>query len=220
MLCSTDEEKEQYMSDITTVIFDVGGVLIRTEDWGPRRALERRLGLAAGAAEELVFGDPAGRQAQLGEISSAELWAWIRRELDLDEASWVAFEEGFWGGDRLDAALVDYIRALRPAFRTAILSNWRDDLPQVLTAQYPMADAFDEVIYSAAEGVMKPDAAIFEAALARLGVPAGQAIFIDDFAHNVAGARAVGLHAIHYTPGLDVPAALAEFGVVTQQQAG
>ncbi|MEZ4831384.1 MAG: hypothetical protein R2873_05145 [Caldilineaceae bacterium] len=40
---------------IKAVIFDVGGVLIRTEDPSPRRRLEDRLGLAPGQAEFIVF---------------------------------------------------------------------------------------------------------------------------------------------------------------------
>jgi FMN phosphatase YigB (HAD superfamily) len=32
----------------------------------------------------------------------------------------------------------------------------------------------------------------------RLGVAPGEAVFVDDFAHNVEGARLAGLHAIHF----------------------
>lgn len=88
-----------------------------------------------------------------------------------------------------------------------------DDLNEVVTSRYPMADAFDLIVGSAYEGIMKPDARIFERTLVRLGRQPAEAIFVDDFMHNVEGARAVGMHAIHYTPDLDLAAALAEFGV-------
>jgi HAD superfamily hydrolase (TIGR01509 family) len=109
---------------------------------------------------------------------------------------------------------VALIRSLRPRYQTALLSNFMDELHEVVTVRYPMADAFDLIVGSCYEGIMKPEAAIYERILNRLGRQPAEAVFIDDAPHNVAGARAVGMHAIHYTPGLDVAKALAALGVV------
>ncbi|MEZ4614248.1 MAG: HAD family phosphatase [Caldilineaceae bacterium] len=200
---------------IKAVIFDMGGVLVRTEDPRPRAEAERRLGLAPGEAERLVMNSPAGREAQHGVITTDELWMWVQQELGLDEAALAAFRHDFWAGDRLDQALVDFIRTLKATYQTALLSNFMDELQEIVTTRYPMADAFDLVVGSCYEGIMKPDAAIFERILARLGRRPEEAVFIDDFAHNIDGARAVGMHTIHYTPGLDVARALAALGVVS-----
>jgi HAD superfamily hydrolase (TIGR01509 family) len=56
---------------------------------------------------------------------------------------------------------------------------------------------FDSVTISAEEGVMKPDARIFCVALARAGARPAEAIFVDDFAANVEGARGRGMYAGH-----------------------
>lgn len=200
---------------IKTVIFDVGGVLIRTMDRTMRQGLEKRLGLSQGQADELVFGGKMGTAAQLGKISSGELWTWLGKELGLDETGVIRFREEFFGGDHLDTALVDFIRSLHTAgYQTAIISNAMDDLNHVVTDLYPMADAFDLIVGSAYEGIMKPDAAIFELTLERLGKQPEQTIFVDDFAHNIEGAGAVGIHGVHFTPGIDVKAAFAAYGVV------
>ena len=53
---------------IKAIIFDVGGVLVRTEDHAPRRKLEERLGLAPGEAERLVYNSDMGRAAQRGDV--------------------------------------------------------------------------------------------------------------------------------------------------------
>ncbi|MCC6169674.1 MAG: HAD family phosphatase [Caldilineaceae bacterium] len=201
------------MMTIQAVIFDVGGVLIRTEDRTPRAALEARWGLAPSASEQLVFNGPMGLQAQRGAISAQALWAWLQAELNLDDQGLADFRQAFFAGDRLDMALVAYIRRLRPRYQTAIISNAMDDLLEVVTYRYPMADAFDLIVGSAQTQVMKPDPAIFHYTLERLGRAPHEAVFIDDFAHNVEGARAVGMAAIHYTPGLDLAAALARLGV-------
>ena len=198
---------------ISAVIFDVGGVLVRTEDAGRRRMIEQRLGLQAGEAEELVFNQEMGRAAQLGQITTEQLWNWLKNHLQLDDAGLIEFRREFYGGDRLDTALVDYIRSLRPGYQTAIISNASDNLLDTLTSTYPIVDAFDLVVGSAYEGVMKPDAIIFERTLDRLGRQPGETVFIDDFSHNVEGARAVGMNAIHYRPGTDLMMVLASLGV-------
>lgn len=198
---------------IKAVIWDVGGVLVRTEDRNPRQALEIRLGLQRGEAEYLVYNSEIGQQAQRGEITAAALWRWIQERFHLDEREVEAFRQEFWGGDRLNAPLLNLIKGLRPHYQTAIISNAMDDLLHTLTVTYPIADAFDLIVGSAYEGVMKPAPEIFLRTLKRLNRQPAEAIFIDDFAHNVDGARAVGMAAIHYTPGLNVAAALAEHGI-------
>ena len=78
-----------------------------------------------------------------------------------------------------------------------------------------IANAFDVVVISSCEGLMKPDPAIYQLTLERLGVAAEEAVFVDDFRENVAAAQQVGLHATRFrglTPlrqwlrGLGVPA--------------
>lgn len=199
---------------IKAVIFDVGGVLVRTEDRAPRRALEVRLGLQPGEAETLVYNSAKGQQAQRGEITAQELWRWIQTRFCFDDAAVAAFRREFWGGDRLNASLLTLVQSLRPRYQMAIISNAMDDLLLTLTDVYPMADDFDLIVGSAYERVMKPAPEIFLRTLARLDREPAEAIFIDDFAHNVAGARAVGMAAIHYTPDLDIAATLAKYGVV------
>ena len=204
---------QKRMTQIKAVIFDVGGVLVRTEDRTPRRRLEEQYGLQPGEAEFLVYNSESGRQAQRGEISAAALWRSIQARFGLDDAALADFRRQFWGGDRLNAPLLALVRALRPRYQTAIISNAMDDLLPTLTHAYPMADAFDLIVGSAEERVMKPDALIFERTLARLGRQPQEAVFVDDFAHNIAAAQALGLHTIHFQPSTNVPAELAQLGV-------
>ena len=55
---------------------------------------------------------------------------------------------------------------------------------------------FDHIAISAELGVMKPDAAAYEAILGMLALPASACVFIDDLPANVAAAQGVG-HARH-----------------------
>ncbi len=55
-----------------------------------------------------------------------------------------------------------------------------------------MADHVNEFVLSFEVGAVKPDAAIFETALSRLGVEAAHAVMIGDSDEADGGARAVG----------------------------
>ncbi len=199
---------------IKAIIFDVGGVLLRTEDRRPRQQIEARLRLAAGQAEHIVFNSEMGQKAQHGEITTAQLWAWVQEFLRLDDREIAQFRQEFWAGDVMDYALVDFVRTLRPRYQTAIISNAMDNLKAMLGDEYPIADAFDLIVGSAYEKIMKPAPEIFQRTLERLGRQPSEAVFIDDFMHNVVGARALGMHAVHFQPGIDLLAEFKTLGVV------
>jgi epoxide hydrolase-like predicted phosphatase len=205
---------------IKVIIFDVGGVLIRTEDYQPRRAWEKKLGLAEWESEQIVFNSEMGQKAQQGAITDEALWQWVGQRLSLTSTDLAAFRSGFWSGDVLDTGLVDFIRRLRPAYQTAIISNATDALHNSLTQQHKIADAFDLIVGSASEKVMKPDPEIYKRTLQRLGQQPQAAVFIDDFAHNIAAAQALGWHTIHFRPGTNVPAELAKLGVIPPEKSG
>lgn len=182
---------------IQAVIWDVGGVIARTEDLAPRDQLAKELGVTRQRLNDLFFGEPQGTRAQKGEISVSELMEFIRRELNLAPGTYPDLQERFFGGDRVDYALVDYIRNLRSGSKTGIISNAWGQLPELLTS-WGILDAFDVVVGSGDEGVMKPDPRIYHLALERLAIQAAQAVFVDDFIENIHAARNLGMHGIHF----------------------
>jgi epoxide hydrolase-like predicted phosphatase len=183
---------------IKAVIWDLGGVLLRTEDNAPRNALAERLGKTRIELENLVFSGDSGDRAQLGEISVDQHWENLRRQLELDAEGIAEFQREFWGGDRLDWELVSYVHSLRGRYKTGLLSNAFSDLRHVITSVWGFSDAFDAMIISAEVHLVKPDPRIYHLALEQLGARPQEAVFIDDWAPNVAGARQVELHAIHF----------------------
>ena len=198
---------------IKAIIFDIGGVLIRTHDRSHRNNLEDRLGLPRGESEILVFNGEMGRKAQHGEISSAELYGWIQTHLKLDDAGIAQFKYEFWAGDQLDVDLVNYIRQLRKKYTVCVISNFMDELPHMLKTDFPAADAFHFTVVSAHVGVMKPNPFIFEYTLKLLNLQPEETVFIDDFQHNIDGCKAVGMHGILFKPNIDLKVSLEEIGV-------
>ncbi len=184
---------------IPTVIFDLGGVLVRTEDRAPRTQLAEHFGMTYEDLDNLVFGSPTAQQATLGRISAQSHWEAVARQLDwpLDELD--ALQRAFWGGDAVDETLVDFLRSLRGGrFRTALLSNAWDDLRHALEQEWCISDAFDHIFISAELGLAKPDPAIYAEIQRRLDVSPKALIFVDDFVRNVEAARAAGWAAVHF----------------------
>jgi putative hydrolase of the HAD superfamily len=64
-------------------------------------------------------------------------------------------------------------------------------------ASYDLPGNFDVVVLSADHGIRKPDPAIFELTLDRLGVPATSCVFADDTEANLLPAHEMGMTVIH-----------------------
>jgi len=182
---------------IRAVYFDLGGVIVRTEYQAPRQHLAERLGIEYEELVRLVFESDASRQASLGSISEDSLWTQITSSLNLPESETASIREAFFAGDVIDHALLGFMRSLHRDHKVGLISNaWSGLRAWIMSRRFE--DAFDSMIISAEVGVMKPDARIYQLALATLGVSASESVFIDDFPENVAGAREIGMHAIHF----------------------
>lgn len=186
---------------IKALITDYGGVLMRTRTDRSRRDLERRLELPPHTLEQRVFAGDLSQRAQRGEIEEAVFWHELERDLDLprfglDRAE---FRRRFFAEDFLDEELVALIRGVRPAWKTGLISNAWSGLREILHTIVPIHDAFDMLVISAEEKVIKPDPRIYRTALDRLGIQPPEAIFLDDVIDNIHAANALGLIGIHFT---------------------
>jgi len=112
--------------------------------------------------------------------------------------------------------MVAAIRAIRAAgLRTAALTNnWADaDGATHVSGESPLAlqlaSLFDTIVESAREGLRKPDPRIYELTCERIGVTAGEAVFLDDLGSNLKPARALGMTTIKVEDPTDAVAELA-----------
>jgi len=121
-----------------------------------------------------------------------------------------------FAGMAVDAGMVRLLRRARAAgVRTALLSNsWANEYPWQL-----IDELCDVVVISSAVGLRKPDVAIFELVLERLGVPPAAAIFVDDAVPNVRGARSAGMSAIVHRDAATTHRELVASGLVLSDPA-
>jgi putative hydrolase of the HAD superfamily len=183
---------------VKAVIWDCGGVIIRTEDDRSRREWERRLGLAHYELDRIVMASESWIQAQCGDITEDQYWSDIQHQLGLDERSLRSLRDDFYAGDRANAVVTDVIRRLRSHYKQAILSNAPLSLHADLRDRFQIAGLFHVIVASAVIGVMKPDPRAYEAALEGLSLRADETVFIDDLLPNIDAARRLGMHVIHF----------------------
>ena len=195
-------------SGIKAVIFDYGGVLARTVDPEPRAAWERDLGLAPGALTATVHDQRLWVAAQNGSIQSDAHWQAVGEALGLSISQLGELRASFYAGDILNRELLARIDRLRKqGMALGLLSNFSTDLRGMLEAQ-DLLRRFDHIAISAEIGVMKPDAAAYEAILGMLALPASACVFIDDLPANVVAAQALGMHGIMFEDTASCLAAL------------
>lgn len=184
--------------NIRAVIFDLGGVLLRTENPQPRLDLAKRYGLTRNDLEKLVFGSDASLQAEIGAVSPQAVWNHVSKTLRIADDEIPAFKEAFWAGDRLDEDLLQFVNSLRGSYRTVLLSNAWADMRKNVAQRFGKLDAFEMQIFSAEVGVRKPAPEIFQLVLDLLGADPEEAVFVDDFIENIQAARKLGLRAIQF----------------------
>jgi len=204
----TDQKK------IPAIIFDVGGVLV---DWKREYLYEK-----------MFAGDEAGMKYFLDEVCSLE-WNAIMDtgypyakaiEERVEQypayekyirAYWTRWEEMITGV--FDGSITILSSLREQGYTLAVLSNWSSETHARVYRQFEFLHWFDEVVISAQVGLIKPDPAIFDLLLGRLGRQAGECIFIDDTLTNVQAAQAHGLQAIHFASPEQLRTELAERGV-------
>lgn len=181
---------------IRAVIFDIGGVLLRTEDRKHHQKWEARLGLPERGLVKAVLMNEISERASLGQASLAEVWQHIGARFQLNEEQLRELERDFAAAHVLNQELLAFIRTLRPCYRTGLLSNAWPDTRELYNQKYRFCDEFDELIFSAEEGMGKPDPRIYTLTIQRLDVQPQEAIFVDDWGPNVEGARIFGMQGV------------------------
>ena len=198
----------------TTVVFDLGGVLI---DWNPRY-LYRRL-LPADEVEPFLdevdfmawnhLQDSGGRWTEAVD-SHAEQHPTRRHLL---AAYPDRFPESMNGPIRGTVEILHQLDA--EGVRLLALTNWSAELFPHALRTFDFLQVFQDILVSGVEGVAKPDPAVFALLLDRYGLDAAATAFIDDSPTNVAAAAAAGLQALHFRDPGRLRAELSQLGLLT-----
>lgn len=181
---------------IRAIVFDIGGVLEITPDLGLVEHWEQRLQLKAGEIEKRM--SPLWEAGALGTSTLEDVERGLHEQIGMDQEQREAFLRDLWREylGQPNSELIDYFRALRPRYRTALLSNSFVGAREKEQERYQFAELVDLIIYSHEVGLLKPDPRIYRLTWERLGVQPEEMIFLDDNEPAIEAAKRLGIHAI------------------------
>jgi len=190
-------------TQFTTIIFDLGGVLI---DWDPRYVYRRIFDTEETIEwffEEICTNEwnekqDAGRSLQEATEELVSKYPEYEKEIKAYYDRW----EEMLGGPIHET--VEIFRSLKETkkYRIYALTNWSAETFPVALQRYDFLHWFDGIIMSGEEKTRKPFPEIYQLLLDRFNVDSSEAVFIDDSLRNIKGAEAMGIAGIHFqSPG-------------------
>jgi len=199
---------------ITTLIFDFGGVLI---DWNPRNLYRR------------YFDQPQAMEQFLAEVNFsewnllqdkgrpftegvAELSTQFPQYAHLIRAYHEHWEQSI--GEPITAT-IEIVQRLKQAGRSVYgLSNWSSETFPIIRQKYDFFDILDGYLLSGDVNLVKPDPAIYQHLLDKIGRSAQECVFIDDSLINIEAARRLGFACIHYRSPEHLEGELKQLGIL------
>lgn len=181
------------------IVFDLGGVLI---DWNPRYLYKKVFSteeemewfLANVCTPQWNTQQDAGRPFEEGiELLKAK-YPEYTFAIEFYRSRWEEMLGGAIEGS------VDILRKLKTrGYRVYALSNWSMETFPVAQKKYGFFNAFDGMVISGEEKLVKPDPQIYTRLLEKYNLRASNCVFIDDNAANISKAADLGFETILFT---------------------
>src|SRR5690349_119221 len=202
------------MSNINTIIFDLGGVLI---DWNPDYVYrtifpneeDMRWFYQNICTSDWNEEQDAGRP--LSEATEILVEKFPDHEHNI-RAYYGRWEEMLRGP--IDET-VEILRTLKnnPDYKLYALTNWSAETFPVALKRYDFLHWFDGRLVSGEEKTRKPYKEIYELLIKRFNIDPAKSIYTDDNVRNLAPAKELGIHTIHFRSPQQFKQELQQAGV-------
>ena len=184
---------------ITTIFFDLFGVLLGIDQSVVVQYLSKLTGLPYLDTREIAMGEPLMR-LERSEINFTQYVAELRAALPNGNR----IEDGplrdIWMNSRVgEMPAVSLLEKLQSDYGVWIISNTTESHIKSLQLQFAFFDLISGIITSERAGAHKPNQKIFQFALSETNTNAAASIFIDDSHANVKSAESMGFASHHYT---------------------
>ena len=184
--------------NITTIIFDLGGVLI---DWNPEYVY---LDVFKGDRKKMTWFFDTICTSDWNENqdagyplaqATADRIALFPEHEDLIRLFYGRWEE-MLGGEI--SGTLKILKKLIPNYKVVALTNWSNETFPIALDRFEFLHWFDDIVVSGKEKTRKPFKQIYDIALERFDTKPENAVFIDDNLRNIEAANTLGIHGIHY----------------------
>jgi glucose-1-phosphatase len=199
---------------MTTIIFDLGGVLVRHDnDLLYDRLAARCAGPAA--ARPQIAASLHDERIGTGEVGVDALYARLQAEQGFKD-SYSDFL-GLWSSHfSEEPGMEPVVRAIAERHRTVLFSNTNAPHIDHIKENYPVYGHLHAAYLSYQLGLVKPHAVSYRRVLELEGREPQDCIFIDDRAENTAAAAALGIKTVTFTGRDAFLAEMAGHGVAIE----
>jgi HAD superfamily hydrolase (TIGR01509 family) len=212
---------------IRAIIFDYGEVLNapvdRQKQLARRAEAAARLGLKPEELWSYLFDSEVSKRWMTGELTWEAFWAETLAPHGITDPDEIhAFSRRVLPvTKRLNPEMVRLVDKLKRQYTLGVISNasyTEAEMSKMFYNDFELPDdTFDVVVTSTSAGAVKPQLAIYQRALSRMGVKAAETIFTDDMPQFTAAAAALGMHSHTFTTPARFREFLASFGIETDE---
>ena len=179
------------------VIFDVGGVMVDVESDRLVHQVAQLLGRPFEEVQQAIYHEKLLLPFELGRISPPAYYEGLKKRLKL-RWTYERFVRAWNDIFRENADVTEILQRLRKRHRLIALTNTNLLHLDYIKASFPALSVLEDWVASCDVGLRKPDPEFYRLALARSGVRASQAVYVDDRPELVEAGRGVGLTAIRF----------------------
>lgn len=201
------------MRNITSVVFDLGGVLI---DWNPRHLYrkvfdseeEMEWFLSNICTYEWNVKQDGGRPFRDAIAELTALYPGYSDKIVMYFDRW---------GEMLGGEVEDTVKIFHELKSAGMplyaLTNWSHEAFPLTHGRFDFLKEFDGIVVSGQEKLLKPDHAIYRVLMERYDIEPEASVYIDDNRDNASAAGELGFHSIHYTSAEQLRAELRSLGL-------
>jgi len=185
------------MNVIKAVIWDLSGVVLHTVKGTFYSLMAERLGASLEDIERLMS-STENKLWDLGELDDDAFYTFLLDGLNMPMDKKSILKKFVLEDFYIDQDILAYIKNIQKAYTTALLTNFPTHVHDFMKTDWIVDGAFDHIIASCDVKLTKPDPAIYNLALDRVGCRAEECVFIDDWEVNVKAAEKLGINGIVY----------------------
>ncbi len=203
------------MSDIKTIIFDLGGVLI---DWNPEYVFLKAFN---GDHKKMQWffdnictmdwneNQDAGYPLTMATEDLVKKFPEYENYIRMYYGDW----ENMLGG-AIDGTVAILKKLIdNPNYKVVALTNWSAETFPIAQKRFDFLNWFEGIVVSGEEKTRKPYIDIFEITLRRFNIIAETSIFIDDNLRNIEAAHQLGINGIYFTSPEALISELKKFNI-------
>jgi HAD superfamily hydrolase (TIGR01493 family) len=178
---------------LKAIIFDVGGVIVRTNLMRPLSAFAENAKLPPQEVWTTIQTDPLWRDWQEGRIVPQAWYEHLACRLRFS-LSFEQFRSAWNDVLEPETILSDaFFARLAARYHLALLSNTDPLHVEHMEANYSFPRYFRARVYSCVAGVRKPDPLIYRRAIREVDASPGQILYVDDLQENVEAGCKLGV---------------------------